>query len=66
MFAPLESIKISILPKIFLILIIFFINLIFQKKIIINTENPLDLAKKILVEEHKYYPQIIENILNES
>ena len=26
MFAPLESIKISILPKIFLILIIFFIN----------------------------------------
>ena len=41
-------------------------DIIFQKKIIINTENPLDLAKKILVEEHKYYPQIIENILNES
>ena len=31
----------------------------------INTDNPVDLAKKILVEEHKYYPQIIENILNE-
>ena len=41
-------------------------DIIFQKKIIIDTENPVDLAKKILVEEHKYYPQIIENILNES
>ncbi len=41
-------------------------DIIFQKKIIVNTENPFDLAKKILVEEHKYYPQIIENILNES
>ena len=41
-------------------------DIIFQKKIIIDTENPVDLAKKILVEEHKYYPKIIENILNES
>jgi len=41
-------------------------DIIFQKKIIMNTKNPMDLAKKILVEEHKYYPQIIENILNES
>ena len=41
-------------------------DIIFQKKIKINTENPVDLAKKILAEEHKYYPQIIENILNES
>ncbi len=41
-------------------------KIIFQKKIIINTDIAADLAKKILVEEHKYYPQIIENILNES
>ena len=26
----------------------------------------INLAKKILVEEHKFYPQIIENILDES
>ena len=41
-------------------------DIIFQKKITRNTESPVDLAKKILVEEHKYYPQIVENILNES
>ncbi len=41
-------------------------DIIFQKKITRNTEDPVDLAKKILVEEHKYYPQIVENILNES
>jgi len=41
-------------------------DIIFQKKIRINTKSPEDLAKKILVEEHKFYPQIIENILDES
>ena len=41
-------------------------GLIFQKKIKISTKSPEDLAKKILVEEHKFYPQIIENILDES
>ena len=41
-------------------------DIIFQKKIRINTKSPENLAKKILVEEHKFYPQIIENILDES
>ena len=41
-------------------------DIIFQKKIRVNTKSPEDLAKKILVEEHKFYPQIIENILDES
>tara|TARA_Y200000002_G_scaffold381485_1_gene395632 strand:+ start:19 stop:582 length:564 start_codon:yes stop_codon:yes gene_type:complete len=41
-------------------------DIIFQKKIKINTKKPIDLAKKILVEEHRFYPKIIENILNES
>ena len=41
-------------------------DIIFQKKIKINTKSPIDLAKIVLVEEHKFYPQIIENILNES
>ena len=40
-------------------------DIIFQKKIKINTKNPMDLAKTVLAEEHKFYPQIIENILNE-
>lgn len=41
-------------------------DIIFQKKIKTNTKSPIDLAKKILIEEHKFYPQIIENILRES
>ena len=41
-------------------------DIIFQKKIKLNTKSPIDLAKTVLVEEHKFYPQIIENILNES
>jgi len=41
-------------------------DIIFQKKIKTNTKNPVDLAKKILIEEHKFYPQIIEKILDES
>jgi phosphoribosylglycinamide formyltransferase-1 len=41
-------------------------DIIFQKNIRVNTKSPEDLAKKILVEEHKFYPQIIENILDES
>ena len=41
-------------------------DIIFQKKFRINSNSAVDLAKQILAEEHKYYPQIIENILNES
>ena len=41
-------------------------DIIFQKNIRVNTKSPEELAKKILVEEHKFYPQIIENILDES
>ena len=41
-------------------------DIVFQKKIRTNTNNPEDLAKKILAEEHKFYPKIIENIVNES
>ena len=36
----------------------------FQKSIEIDTQNPEELLKKILVEEHKYYPKIIKQILN--
>ena len=39
-------------------------NIIFQKSIEIDTQNPEELSKKILVEEHKYYPKIIKQILN--
>ena len=39
-------------------------NIIFQKSFEINTKNPEELSKKILVQEHKYYPKIIKQILN--
>ena len=39
-------------------------NIFFQKSIEIDTQNPEELSKKILVEEHKYYPKIIKQILN--
>ena len=39
-------------------------NIIFQKSFEIDTKNPEELSKKILVQEHKYYPKIIKQILN--
>ena len=39
-------------------------NVIFQKSINVETENPNDLAKQILSLEHKHYPKIIKEILN--
>ena len=39
-------------------------NIIFQKFFEIDTKNPEELSKKILVQEHKYYPKIIKQILN--
>ena len=39
-------------------------NIIFQKAFKINSKNPEELSKKILVQEHKYYPKIIKQILN--
>ena len=39
-------------------------NIIFQKSFKINTKNPEELSKNILVQEHKYYPKIIKQILN--
>ena len=39
-------------------------KIIFQKSFEIDTKNPEELSKKILVQEHKYYPKIIKQILN--
>ena len=39
-------------------------NIIFQKSFEIDTKNPEELSKKILAQEHKYYPKIIKQILN--
>ena len=39
-------------------------NIIFQKSFEIDTKTPEELSKKILVQEHKYYPKIIKQILN--
>ena len=39
-------------------------NIILQKSFKIDTKNPKELSKKILVQEHKYYPKIIKQILN--
>ena len=41
-------------------------GIIFQKKIKVNTVSPKDLAASVLKEEHKYYPKIIINLLNEN
>ena len=41
-------------------------DIIFQKKIEVDTSLADELAKKVLKEEHKHYPLIIEKILNES
>ena len=39
-------------------------NIIFQKSFEIDSKTPEELSKKILVQEHKYYPKIIKQILN--
>ena len=39
-------------------------NIVFQKSFEIDTKNPEELSKKILVQEHKFYPKIIKQILN--
>ena len=39
-------------------------NIIFQKSFEIDAKTPEELSKKILVQEHKYYPKIIKQILN--
>tara|TARA_Y100001947_G_C10068230_1_gene189361 strand:+ start:272 stop:517 length:246 start_codon:yes stop_codon:yes gene_type:complete len=41
-------------------------DIIFQKKIDVDTNLADELAKKVLKEEHKHYPLIIEKILNEA
>ena len=38
-------------------------DIIFQKTIKVATDDPKTLAKKVLIEEHKYYPKIIKKIL---
>ena len=38
-------------------------GIIFQKTIKVATDDPKNLAKKVLIEEHKYYPEIIKKIL---
>ena len=39
-------------------------SIIFQKSIPVETSNALELSKKILTQEHKYYPLIIKQVLN--
>ena len=38
-------------------------SIIFQKTIKVGADDPQTLAKKVLIEEHKYYPEIIIKIL---
>ena len=38
-------------------------DIIFQKTIKVATDDPNILAKKVLIEEHKYYPEIIKKVL---
>ena len=40
-------------------------NIIFQKTVKVDTDDPLILANKVLIQEHKYYPEIIKKILYE-
>ena len=40
-------------------------NIIFQKTVKVDTDDPLILANKVLTQEHKYYPEIIKKILYE-
>ena len=38
-------------------------SIIFQKTVKVDTDDPLILANKVLIQEHKYYPEIIKKIL---
>ena len=38
-------------------------SIIFQKTIKVGTDDPKILAKKVLIQEHKYYPEIIKKVL---
>ena len=38
-------------------------DIIFQKIIKVGTDDASTLAKKVLIEEHKYYPEIIKKVL---
>ena len=38
-------------------------GIIFQKTIKVDTDDANALAKKVLIEEHKYYPEIIKKVL---
>ena len=38
-------------------------SIIFQKTIKVGTDDANALAKKVLIEEHKYYPEIIKKVL---
>ena len=38
-------------------------SIIFQKTIKVGTADPQILANKVLIQEHKYYPEIIKKIL---
>ena len=40
-------------------------NIIFQKRIKVDTNKPEQLAKIVLKEEHQYYPEIIKKMLND-
>ena len=38
-------------------------DIIFQKTIKVDTDDANVLAKKVLIQEHKYYPEIIKKVL---
>ena len=38
-------------------------SIIFQKTVKVDTDDPLILANKVLIQEHKYYPEIIKKVL---
>ena len=40
-------------------------DIIFQKRIKVETQEPEQLAKIVLQEEHKHYPEIIKNVVND-
>ena len=40
-------------------------NIIFQKRIKVETQEPEQLSKIVLQEEHKHYPEIIKNVVND-
>ena len=40
-------------------------SIIFQKTIKVDTDDANALAKKVLIQEHKYYPEIIKKVLYE-